>query len=210
VWLRREFSHLKNERKRRDDSRHLARRPGRLVFLMDIQANHFALFGLPERFAFDATELDRAYRELQTRVHPDRFAASGAAEQRVALQWATQANEAYRVLRDPLKRAIYLCGQKGHDPANETNTDMPQPFLIEQLEWREALAEARSSDDRAALDELDRELAAARDALKSQIEAALDRDDDAARASGLVRQWMFVERFGEDVAAARDRVGASV
>jgi molecular chaperone HscB len=177
---------------------------------MDIQANHFALFGLPERFAFDATALDRAYRELQTRVHPDRFAASGAAEQRVALQWATQANEAYRVLRDPLKRAIYLCGQKGHDPANETNTDMPQTFLIEQLEWREALADARSRDDRAALDELDRELAAARDALKSQIEAALDRDDDAARASGLVRQWMFVERFGEDVAATRDRVGASV
>ncbi len=181
---------------------------------MDIQANHFALFGLPERFAIDSAALDHAYRDLQSRVHPDRFATSGAAEQRVALQWATQANEAYRVLRDPLKRAIYLCGIKGHDPANENDTKMPQAFLIEQLEWREALDEARANDDRAALDALDRELASNRDGLKAEIESALDRDADVenatARASELVRQWMFVERFGEDVASASDRLGSAV
>ena len=177
---------------------------------MDIQANHFALFGLPERFAVDSAALDRAYRDLQSRVHPDRFAASGAAERRVALQWATQANEAYRVLRDPLTRAIYLCGLKGHDPANQNNTNMPQAFLIEQLEWREALDDARANDDRATLDALDRELASTRDRLKAAVEAALDRDDDAAHASELVRQWMFVERFGEDVASASDRLGSAV
>ncbi len=188
------------------------------LFLMDIKDNHFALFGLPERYALDSEALDRAYRELQSRVHPDRFAASGAAEQRVALQWATQANEAYRVLRDPLKRAIYLCGLKGHDPANENNTNMPQAFLIEQLEWREALDDARTSDDRAALAALDRELASTRDRLSAEIETALDRDDAAsidadaaaAHASDLVRQWMFVERFGEDVASASDRLGSAV
>ena len=186
---------------------------------MDIQANHFALFGLPERFAIGSAALDRAYRDLQSRVHPDRFAASGAAEQRVALQWATQANEAYRILRDPLKRAIYLCGLKGHDPADENNTNMPQAFLIEQLEWREALDQARTSDDRAALDALDRELASTRAGLKAEVEAALDRDDmdedagaddGAAHASELVRQWMFVERFGEDVASAGDRIGSAM
>ena len=181
---------------------------------MDIQANHYALFGLPERFAIDDAALDRAYRDLQSRVHPDRFAASGAAEQRVALQWATQANEAYRVLRDPLKRAIYLCGLKGHNPADENNTNMPKAFLIEQLEWREALDEARTNDDRAAFDALNRELASTRDRLKTEVTAALDRDDDAddaaASASGLVRQWMFVERFGEDVASAGDRIGSAM
>lgn len=177
---------------------------------MDIQANHFALFGLPERFAIDSAALDHDYRDLLSRVHPDRFAASGAAEQRVALQWATKANEAYRVLRDPLRRAIYLCALKGADPANENNTSMPQAFLVEQLEWREALDEARTSDDRAALDALDRELASTRDRLKAEVEVALDRDDDAAHASGLVRQWMFVERFGEDVASASDRAGSAV
>ncbi len=188
------------------------------LFLMDITDNHFALFGLPERYVLDSAALNRAYRELQSRVHPDRFAASGAAEQRVALQWATQANEAYRVLRDPLKRAIYLCGLKGHDPASENNTDMPQAFLVEQLEWREALDDARASDDRAALAAIDRELASTLDRLSSEVEAALDRGDDAegdadaaaAHASELVRQWMFVERFGEDVAAASDRLGAAV
>ena len=181
---------------------------------MDIKDNYFALFGLPERFAIDSDALDRAYRDLQSRVHPDRFAASGAAEQRVALQWATQANEAYRVLRDPLKRAIYLCGLKGHDPANENNTDMPQAFLIEQLAWREALDDARENDDRAALAALNREIAEARDRLKADVEAALDRDSDvgraATRASELVRQWMFVERFDEDVASANDRLGSTV
>lgn len=177
---------------------------------MDIQANHFALFGLPERFAIDGDALDGAYRALQSRVHPDRFAASGAAEQRVALQWATQANEAYRVLRDPLRRAIYLCALKGADPANENNTSMPQAFLVEQLEWREALDEARARGDRAALGALDRELASTRERLRAEVAVALDRDDDVARASGLVRQWMFVERFGEDVGSASDRLAATV
>ena len=191
------------------------------LFLMDITDNHFALFGLPEHYVLDSAALDRAYRELQSRVHPDRFAASGAAERRVALQWATQANEAYRVLRDPLKRAIYLCGLKGHDPARENHTNMPQAFLVEQLEWREALDDARASDDRDALAALDRELAATRDRLSAEIEAALDRDvgaagatDDAAaaaaHASELVRQWMFVARFGEDVASASDRLDTAV
>ncbi|MGI9024666.1 MAG: Fe-S protein assembly co-chaperone HscB, partial [Burkholderiaceae bacterium] len=181
-------------------------------------ANHFALFGLPERYALDSAALDRAYRELQSRVHPDRFAASGAAEQRVALQWATQANEAYRVLRDPLNRAIYLCDLKGHDPARENNTNMPQEFLVEQLEWRESLDDARASDERDALAALDRELASTRERLSAEIEVALDRSDDAdgdadaaaAHASELVRQWMFVERFGEDVATASDRLRSTV
>ena len=177
-------------------------------FPMDIQHDHFAFFGLPERFAIDADALDAAYRNVQAQVHPDRYAHAGATEQRVALQFATRANEAYRVLRDPLKRAIYLCTLRGQDPADEHDTKMAAPFLMQQLEWREALDEARDRGDKAAIAGLDAELQASRARLQAEVEVALDRDDDAALASGRVRQWMFVERFGEDVASA-DRGAAA-
>jgi molecular chaperone HscB len=176
---------------------------------MDIQKNHFAFFALPERFAIDATALDAAYRDVQAQVHPDRFAHAGATEQRVALQFATRANEAYRVLRDPLKRAIYLCTLRGQDPADEHDTKMAGPFLMQQLEWREALDEARERGDQAAVAGLEAELQAMRARLQAETERALDHDADAALASERVRQWMFVERFGEDVASA-SRGGAAV
>ncbi len=174
---------------------------------MDIHDNHFAFFGLPERFAIDAPALDRAYRDVQTQVHPDRFAGQGATEQRVALQWATRANEAYRVLRDPLQRAVYLCVLRGHDPVDERNTTMPQTFLIQQLEWREALDEARGSVGDSAIDALRGQLDATRAKLRAEVEQALDCDDDPALATERVRQWMFVERFGEDVRSAMQRAG---
>jgi molecular chaperone HscB len=172
---------------------------------MNIKDNHFTLFGLPERFAIDTSALDRAYREVQTQVHPDRFARQGATEQRVALQWATRANEAYSVLRDPLKRAIYLCVLRGHDPVDEHNTTMPQRFLIQQLEWREALDEARSE---AAFDALRAQLDAKSAQLRDAVGNALDRDGDAAVATERVREWMFIERFADDVRSAVQRVDA--
>lgn len=173
---------------------------------MDIHDNHFALFGLPERFGLDLPGLDRAYRDVQSRVHPDRFAGGGAAEQRVALQWATRVNEAYRVLRDPLRRAIYLCALRGRDPADENDTRMGQPFLLQQLEWREALDEASTAHDSTAVETLRAQLTATQASLRAQVEQALDGGGDVESAVERVRQWMFVERFGEDVAAAGDRI----
>jgi molecular chaperone HscB len=202
--LRRELPHLIAEVDRIDQGGAAA------LFFMNIQDNHFALFGLLERFGLDAVALDRAYREVQTQVHPDRFAGSGATEQRIALQWATRANEAYRVLRDPLQRAIYLCTLRGQDPADEQNTKMPQPFLMQQLEWREALDDAKANGDVAAIDGLRAELATMRATLQDDVTHALDRDGDALLASERVRLWMFVERFGEDVQDAKRQIEASV
>jgi molecular chaperone HscB len=170
---------------------------------MSIHESHFALFGLPERFALDAEALDRVYREVQMQVHPDRFARASAAEQRVALQWATRANEGYRALRDPLRRAIYLCTLRGRDPGDERDTAMAPDFLMQQLAWREALDDAKAAGDGAAIERLRAELDAARDAAARDVEQALDRDDDTGAACERVRRWMFVERFADDVRAAR-------
>src|SRR4051812_19129219 len=84
--------------------------------------SHFELFGLSSAFALDSEALERAYREIQSRVHPDRFAHAGDAERRASLQWTTHVNEAYRALKDPVQRAKYLLELNGVDVQFETNT----------------------------------------------------------------------------------------
>lgn len=163
--------------------------------------NHFALFQLPPTFAIDASQLDAAYRALQARVHPDRFASGTDAEKRVAMQWATQANEAYQTLKNPLKRASYLCEMHGIDLGIESNTAMPPAFLMQQMEWREALDDARHAKDFAALEALDAELRGERRRQLDEIRALLD-GAQFEEAGARVRQLMFVEKFGEEIERA--------
>ena len=146
--------------------------------------------------------LDHAYRSVQGQVHPDRFASGTAAENKVAMQWATQANEAYRTLKSPLKRAAYLCERAGVPIDAESNTSMPAEFLMQQLHWREALDDARTAADAVSLQALDDDMSAARDRLLAEIGRALDVDSDHARAASLVRQLMFIEKFGTEIASA--------
>lgn len=165
--------------------------------------NHFELFHLPALFAIDPAALDRAYHEVQNQVHPDKFSTATDAEKRVAMQWATRANEAYKTLKSPLKRAVYLCELHGVDLEIESNTAMPMAFLIQQMAWREALDDARQTRDVAALETLDDALRVMRTAEVAQIAALLDAGDYAGAAS-TVRQLMFVEKFGEEVAGTFD------
>lgn len=165
----------------------------------DFSRNHFDLLGLPARFALDAGALERSYRELQSRVHPDKFAASGEAERRVAMQWATRANEAYRTLRDPVARARYLLSLKGFDTGEESNTSMPPDFLMQQMEWREAVGEAREAGDAAALEALRKDLAESRTAMLGMLSRALDGDANYEAGCSLVRKLRFLEKLDEEI-----------
>jgi molecular chaperone HscB len=160
--------------------------------------NHFELFNLPARFEVDQTALDAAYREVQGRVHPDRFVNATDAEKRVAMQWATRANEAYQTLRIPQKRAQYLCELNGADLQTESNTAMPMEFLMQQMEWREALGDARAAKDAEALDSLDEQVRRERKERLAQIGKQLDAGDYDAAAQG-VRALMFLDKFGDEV-----------
>jgi molecular chaperone HscB len=162
--------------------------------------DHFELFGLPARFAIDPDALEQAYKDVQARVHPDRYAAGTAAERRVAMQWATRANEAYTTLRSPVRRAAYLVERAGVKIDAEKNTAMPAAFLQQQMEWREALDEARQ--DAAARDELRATMNDERTELIAAIGRALDEQHDAHTAAALVRQLMFVDRFAADIGLA--------
>ncbi|HSI49006.1 MAG TPA: Fe-S protein assembly co-chaperone HscB [Ideonella sp.] len=168
---------------------------------MNLQDDDFTLFGLPARFALDRAALDQRWRELQGRVHPDRFAAEGAAAQRVAMQWSVRINEAYRRLKDPLARAQYLCELRGAAIEAESNTAMPTGFLMQQMAWREALDDA---PDAAAVQSLDDEVAGDERRLQADIGRLLDEANDAPEAARQVRALMFVNRFRADLARRLD------
>ena len=160
--------------------------------------NHFELFNLPQQFAVDAEVLDSAYRDVQGRVHPDKFVNATDAEKRVAMQWATRANEAYQTLKNPQKRAQYLCELNGVDLQTESNTAMPMAFLMQQMEWREELGDARAAKDSDALEALDKQLRSERKARLAEIEQQIDAGDFHAAAQN-VRALMFLEKFKEEI-----------
>src|SRR3954451_2026030 len=130
--------------------------------------NHFELFGLQAAFGIDSEVLEKGYREIQARVHPDRFAHAGDAERRASLQWTTRVNEAYRALKDPVQRAKHLLELHGVDVAFETNTQMPTDFLMQQLELREELESASSRKDISGLDQLRAGLRSQKQSLERQ------------------------------------------
>jgi molecular chaperone HscB len=164
--------------------------------------NHFELFGLAPAYALQTDALDKSYREIQAKVHPDRFAHAGDAERRASLQWTTRVNEAYRALRDPVQRGKHLLELHGVDVAFETNTQMPTEFLLQQLELREQLESASAKKDVAALDALRQALRQDQLALEQQIGEAIDSRQDYPGAAELVRKLMFLERLDSEIDSA--------
>jgi molecular chaperone HscB len=168
--------------------------------------SHFDLFGLPPTFAVDEVRLERAYREIQSRVHPDRYAHAGDAERRASLQWTTRVNEAYRTLKDPVQRASHLLAMHGVDVAFETNTAMPADFLTEQLELREALEDATGARDLGALEALQKRIDVDKRSLEQQLVERIDRKKDYAGAADLVRELKFLEKMETEIDAAYEAI----
>ena len=171
---------------------------------MNLQSDDFELFGLERRFAQERSAIDTRWKELQREAHPDKFAAQGAAAQRVAMQWSVRINEAYQRLKDPMRRAAYLCELHGAPIRAEDNTAMPAAFLMQQMEWREALEDARADSE---LDALDDEVAQARCAALAQCEQLIDQQQDYAGAARQVRALMFIARFADDIERRREQLG---
>ena len=171
---------------------------------MNLQSNDFELFGISMQFAQDRAQIDARWKELQREAHPDKFAAQGAAAQRVAMQWSVRINEAYQRLKDPLKRASYLCELHGAPINAENNTAMPSDFLMQQMEWREALEDAKGIDDLEEI-ALETNLSGRKQLLK--IEQTLDEKKNFPAAAQQVRSLMFIERFAREVDARIDQQG---
>jgi molecular chaperone HscB len=169
--------------------------------MIDFSSDYFALFGLPARYRFDPVELERAYRALQSEIHPDRYACADESERRLALQSSARVNEAYRALKDPVGRAQYLLSLRGIDALAETNTTLPQDFLERELERREALADAHAARDSAQLDALLLAVRSDAAALESSLATRLDAEEwNAARDA--VRELRFLSKVAGDIEAA--------
>ncbi|MBC8068219.1 MAG: Fe-S protein assembly co-chaperone HscB [Deltaproteobacteria bacterium] len=133
-------------------------------------SDHFATLGLEPSYDIERTELERSYLALQQLHHPDRAVGGSVGEQRAALERSAAINEAYRVLRDPVRRAEYLCKRSGIDldssDAVRGAPKMDQSFLLEMIEQREALQAADTQ--------------ARRDAFREGVDTQLDQTLDAA------------------------------
>ena len=170
-----------------------------------LTSDFFSLFDLPRTFTVDQTVLDTRYRELQAQVHPDKFAQAVDTQKRLSMQWATRANEAYQTLKSPLQRATYLLKLADFDVGAESNTAMPAAFLMEQMEWREAVMDAKAGKDVAALEKIDELLQTEITARFTSIGQLLDQSD-WAKAAEQVRCQMFLEKLRHDLADTIDEL----
>ncbi len=171
---------------------------------MNLQSDDFELFGVPRRFAQERSALDARWKELQREAHPDRHAASGAAAQRQAMQWSVRINEAYQRIKDPMRRAAYLCELHGAPIRAEDNTAMPGDFLMQQMEWREALEEA---DSLVQVEALEAQVRQARRVALERCGDLIDQQQDFAGAARQVRALMFIARFAIDIERRLEQLG---
>ncbi|MDP1645247.1 MAG: Fe-S protein assembly co-chaperone HscB [Thiobacillus sp.] len=171
---------------------------------LNLQSNDFEIFGMAPGFGLDRAALDARWKDLQREAHPDRFATADAQAQRVAMQWSVRINEAYQRLKDPLKRAVYLCELHGAPIQAENNTAMPAAFLMQQMQWREDLDEASGLAD---LERMADEVTAARRDMLQGLQTTSDELRDWPALAQQVRALMFVERFARDVESRIDLLG---
>ena len=170
---------------------------------MNLQSTDFELFEIPVQFFQDRSVLDAKWKDLQREAHPDKFAVQGAAARRIAMQWSVRINEAYNRLKDPLKRATYLCELNGAPINAHTNTSMPPAFMMMQIEWREALEEAETAEE---LEKIELQTANYKHEQLLKIEQFIDVKHDYSAAANEVRALMFVARFVGEIEARFDKI----
>lgn len=170
-------------------------------------ASFFDVFGLPAAYqAVEVAALERGFRERSLLFHPDRFTQATPRERRFSLEHSTQLNDAYKTLKDPLRRAFYLLKLRGVDLDREdasAQKDMPLPFLEEVMELREALDEAIEAKDLSRAQSMAAEVTQRQKTALAEGVAALEREDAEAsrRASHALGRVRYFTRFLEQVEA---------
>lgn len=168
----------------------------------------FSVLGIPAQFDLDLGEVEKRYRELSKTLHPDRYVGRPAGERRLALNKAIEVNEAWRALRNDVTRAEALL-RRGGVEIDEASAPTTRPeFLMEMMELREALAEARATRDAAALAKLTKEVQAREEAVLDQLRKCFAAGTDDAGGLGRcivpLSQLRFVRRFLDEASAAED------
>jgi len=166
-----------------------------------ISDNHsyFELFGLSPQFNLDLAKLETNYRSIQSASHPDRFVTALLSEKLRSMQTATLANEAYQALKNPAHRAQYLLALQGIEVVAETNTAMPADFLMQQMEWREAIDDAKQSKNIDALDALLAEMQQEARTLQATLIDLIDVKKNVPLAVDATRKLIFIDKVCVDI-----------
>ena len=176
------------------------------IMKLDLQQDYFSLFDIASGFQINTTLLEQNYRALQAQVHPDKFSHLSETERRLSMQWATRVNEAYQTLRSPLNRARYLLSLHGVETLEETNTAMPMDFLMQQMEWRESLADAKLKNNSIMVEKIEQQVQNTKQTLERELAHQLDNVHDYNAASGIVRKLKFIEKLAEEIGSAFDEL----
>ena len=177
---------------------------------LSLGSNHFELFGLSPKFNIELATLESNFRKIQSESHPDRFVSASSAEKLQSMQLATLANEAYQILKNPAKRAKYLLELQGIVAISETNTAMPLDFLMQQLERRESLEDAKAAKDINALENLLREMQQEAKLLQSEIAVLIDQKQDYINATDATRKLIFIDKVVADINKAIEQLEANL
>jgi molecular chaperone HscB len=168
----------------------------------------FATLGVAPSYDLDLASLEKVHRELSRALHPDRYVGAPATERRQALTRSVEVNEAWRVLRDPIRRAEALLALRGVVVGEGQEPKAAPEFLMEMLEQREALGDAKAARDLAGV----RSLAAGIDARMRGAEASLAVGFARGEAASLLQtlgELKFYRRFLDEVSAIEDELAAA-
>jgi molecular chaperone HscB len=146
-------------------------------------ADYFQVFGLERKLGLDVGSLEREFRRLSRRLHPDRFARASAEEQQMSLANTALLNDAYRTLRDPIQRTEYLLrleglqiGEENSGKNKSANRQPPADLLEEVFELNMQLEEMRMNQKMGENDPtLQADLTTARSKFESLL-ATVDSD----------------------------------
>lgn len=183
---------------------------------LSLSLNYFELFGLSPTFNIDLAVLESNFRKIQSESHPDRFVSAAPAEKLQSMQLATLANEAYQILKNPANRAKYLLELQGIEAISETNTAMPLDFLMQQMEWRESLEDAKADQNISALENLLREMQQEAKLLQSEIgmllneDLLLNKNTDYTSATDATRKLIFIDKVVADINKAIEQLEANL
>ena len=169
--------------------------------------NYFELFEIPQNFDVDVAELAERYRELQKAVHPDKFANASEQQKLLAISKTAQVNDAFQTLKDPIRRAEHMLSLRGIDINNESTTMKDTGFLMQQMEWREALEDLRGSDDiETGIAELEGDFSQYRKQLLENLckQLADDQASAAIVAADQVRKLKFMAKLQDELIRIQD------
>ncbi|MFT6976779.1 MAG: molecular chaperone HscB [Shewanella psychromarinicola] len=169
--------------------------------------NYFDLFNVVPAFDIDTALLAERYRELQRAVHPDKFANDTEQQKRLSVQRTAQVNDGYQTLKNPLRRAEHMLSLRGIELSHETTTLKDGAFLMQQMEWREALEDiAHNSDPQSSIDELYDSFGEFESVLSAKLATLLVSDDnaDALLAADQIRKLKFMAKLHDELARIED------